>query len=251
VPERVTAAFGFGRDAVHPDRKETAMKQRVKILLLVALVAGSAACFEIRGTHTLYLDPDGSVTWAVFEEEIRLEDEPQETDRWRYRSADTIQSLYPGTLTVLPVREREPMAIYTEADFPGIDVLYRNLFSLFEMVARVELEVGEDGGHLVMWVWVDDEEELDEEEEAEAEDERSQLDEILLAPLVDCEIVLTEGWFVAAEGFEILPGRRAVKPDSPDTEEAEENGTPIRMSLTWSRFEPSGSGYDRPDDARR
>ena len=43
-----------------------------------------------------------------------------------------------------------------------------------------------------------------------------------------------EGRFVEARGFEIVEGGRVARPAEIDTDEAEENNTPVEMSLTWT-----------------
>ena len=212
-----------------------------RVLLLAALLAPSVACLEIQGTHTLYLAPDGTVVWTVLEEGIRpgaaTEDFLRKVSSHEHQAAVSLEALYPGSLNSRVLREETPQAILTEAHFPGIDRVYQNLFSLYGVVSVVQLQIEEERARLEIVFWVDDDEEEDEEiERDEAADEaiRALRDEILLALFVECRIVLTEGKFIEAKGFEIVDGGRVAKPLGLDTDEAEENNTPITLSLTWT-----------------
>jgi hypothetical protein len=71
-------------------------------------------------------------------------------------------------------------------------------------------------------------------DESEERDGDDGFDEILLALLSECRIVLTEGHFTEARGFEIVEGGRVARPTTLDTEAAEEFNTPVELSLTWT-----------------
>jgi len=221
-------------------KNEVAMWKR--LLLLIALVGSTAGCFEIQGEHTLYLAPDGTVAWIVLEEEIRFDVETREARRLEeeafldrvaageHGAAVALGSLRPASLGSRILREETPLAILTEARYPGIDRVYQNLFDLYGVVASTELRTRDDRTRLLVTFWPDHEEK-EESDEDEAEDA---YDEILLALLLQCRIVLTEGTFVDAVGFEILEGGQAAKPTEIDTEESKENNTPVVLSLSWT-----------------
>lgn len=217
---------------------------RKRSLILAVLVATSLGCFEIQGKHTIYLEPDGTVTWSVLEEEIRLDGETLEERR---RAADefldlvaanghaaavSLAALHPSSLNTRILREEAPQAILTEAHFPGIDRVYQNLYDLYDLPALAELESDEDRTRLRIWMWKGGEDE--DEPDGSEESERVSL-EILAALIGECRIVLTEGRFVEATGFEILQnGRVAVPADFETTEEQDEGYVPVVLSLTWA-----------------
>ena len=217
-----------------------------RLLTLTALVAVTAGCFEIQGKHTLYLAPDGTVTWTVLEEEIRFDAETREARRneeegflgsvlaGEHGAAVSLAGLYPSTLNSRVLRDETPQAILTEARFPGIDRVYQNLFDLYGGLGTAELESGEDRTRLVITIWPaeDDEDESGEDGEPEGVSAK-----ILFALLIECRIVLTEGTFVEAVGFEILDGGRAAKPTQI---EFEDDATPLVLSLTWMSKRGSG-----------
>lgn len=225
-----------------------------RILLLAVLVGWSVGCLEIQGKHTLYLAPDGTVVWTVLEEEVRFDAmTPESRERleqefldrvasYDHAAAVSLEALYPSSIDARVLRAETPQTILTRAYFPGIDRVYQNLFSLYGAVASAELKIRDDRARLEVVFWLEDEEdeeEIEEGEEDEVDDDDDQpySDEILLALLSECRIVLTEGKFVDAEGFKIVDGGRAVIPAALDTDEAEEYNTPVKLSLTWTTRE--------------
>jgi hypothetical protein len=212
--------------------------------MVIALVGLTVGCLEIPGKHVLYLEPDGAVTWTVLEEEIRFDGASREA---RLRQEEefldlvaagehpagvALGALYPRLLDSRALRAETPPTVWTEASYPGIDLVYRNLFDLMGMPAVVELELEEDRTRLLITAWPGEDSE-DESESDGDEYEDGTLD-MLLALFVECRVVLTEGKFVSAEGFKIIDDGRVAQPIEVDTEEAEENNTPVTLSLTWT-----------------
>jgi len=208
------------------------MCKRLIMLSIVVLLVPSLACLEIQGSHTLYLAADGTVVWSVLEQGIRLEQEEEFLDRVadsEHPAALALEALYPGSLTTQVLRQVTPLAILTEAYFPGIDLVFKNLFTLYELPSTVELRIVDERAHLEIRFWMNPDE----------SEEEAVHDAFLLALLVECRIVLTEGKFIEARGFEIVEGGRVAKPTRIDTDEAEENNTPVELFLTWTtRDEP-------------
>jgi len=217
-----------------------------RALMLIALAGLTMGCFEIPGKHVLYLDPDGDVTWTVLEEEIRFDAESpaarqrQEEDlldrvaAGEHVAAVALSALYPRSLDSRVLREDTPQTVWTEASYPGIDLVYRNLFALMGMPAVVELDLEEDRTRLVITAWPGAD-----ESESDGEEIDEEAGEMLMALFMKCRIVLTEGKFVSAKGFEIIDEGIAVQPVEVDTEEAEENNTPVTLSLTWTTGDDS------------
>jgi hypothetical protein len=211
---------------------------------MVVLLLPSLACLEIQGSHTLYLSADGTVVWSVLEQGIRFDGPTLEARHEKeegfldrvsgseHIAARALEVLYPSSLTTRVLREETPQTILTEAHFPGIDRVFQNLFTFYELPSTVELRIEEERAYLEIRFWMNT-------EESEKDDEKTEYDSFLLALLVECRIVLTEGKFIEARGFEIIEGGRVAKPTKIDTGEAEENNTPIELFLTWTtRDEP-------------
>lgn len=218
------------------------MYKRLLTLSMIVLLLPSLACLEIQGSHTIYLAADGSVVWSVLEQEIRSEQAEEFLDRVadsEHIAARALEVLYPSSLTTRVLREETPQAILTEAHFPGIDRVFQNLFTFYELPAYVELRIEEERARLEIRFWTNPDETEEEEEDrndrrAEKEERIDAYDEILLALIAECRIVLIEGEFIEARGFEIIEGGRVAKPTSIDTDEAEENNTPVELFLTWT-----------------
>jgi hypothetical protein len=223
----------------------------LRIVSTVALLLATPSCFEVQGTHTLYLDPGGQLVWSVLEQEVRFDDTDDGTReqlqrgflervvRYENTAARALAALHPGTLTTRVLREDTPPAILTDAYFPGIDGVYANLFALYEVPGSARLSVEGDLVRLDVVFWPAPEE--DEEQDTEENETRDRIDEaydaILFALFVDCRIVLTEGKFVEARGFEIVDSGTTAVPDSWDSDEEEERNTPVELYLVWTRGE--------------
>jgi hypothetical protein len=213
-----------------------------RTMTLTILVAASVGCFEIQGKHTLYLAPDGTVTWTVLEEEIRFDAETREARKDQeeiflrsvlagtHDAAASLAALHPSTLRSRILREETPQAILTEARFPGIDRVYQNLFDLYGALATAELEVEADHTRLQITIWPDDD---DEDESSEDDGVEGVSDAIVLAVLFECRIVLTEGKFVDAVGFKILHDGRAVEFADDAYDNDKNSNEPMVLSLTW------------------
>jgi len=224
---------------------------RKRLLMLVVLVATTVGCFDIQGKHTVYLEPDGTVTWTVLEEEIRHDGETPEARRRaadafldlvaanRHDAAVSLAALHPSSLNTRILREEAPQAILTEAHFPGIDRLHQNLFDLYRILATAELEIDEERGRLEIWVWPAPED----VEEPPDREELERMSAILLGLLAECRIILTEGKFVDAVGFEIEPDGKVAVPTGDDGgEEEDEEYMPVVLSLSWEREPEQSSG---------
>jgi hypothetical protein len=196
---------------------------------VIGISGMAAACLQGETRHTLYLSPDGSVTWTIRDTDVRS-DEADPADRRREEAGyldEVGRAARPAALALRRlsaeevrstlVRARRPYASTTEADFPQADRLAAALLGEFglrgaaDLVAdgstrtlRIDLEVPGDGAAVpgpveVMLALVDD--------------------------LADYRLILTDGRFVAAQGFVLQDATTAVLPPMP------EGWT--RLSLTW------------------
>jgi len=211
------------------------MNRRTRaVAILVALLP--LGCIVQDTTHTLLLDPDGALTWIVLERNARSDsDKPDERATEEQEllaaarndsndAAAALRLLGGEGVTVSVLRDRRPFAVWTEARFPSAaDAAERFLaahgvpacasFSTDGVEARLELTLeappdeatGDDGDDLGLPMPDD-------------------LDHL--------EILLTEGRFVAAQGFAIDGDRAELIPVT--DEELEERGGFLTLSLTWT-----------------
>jgi hypothetical protein len=199
------------------------------VLLVVPGILASSACLTSQTTHVLYLSPSGAVTWAVHDRDVHSDE--VDPARRAQEEADFLEAVQVGTygpvqaleaiggrevFTAL-IRNERPWEALTTARFERIDTLFTSL--LREFGIRGTATLSSAGGQTTARVeWAGGE---------ASEDGTPALS--LVAEPDGYQIVLTEGRFVAAEGFVISPdGRIATPPGGPPPV------TPVpHLSLTW------------------
>jgi hypothetical protein len=206
--------------------------------LIIVAATLSAACLQQETTHTVYLSPDGAVTWMSIERDIRSDaraaaDRVREEQEFLDRAGAgshpiglALQQLGPdaGVRTRLLRRER-PYAVLTEARYARLDgSLDRMLLECglrgFASITRT----GETSTLELLFTVPDGEADADHESPVMA--------------LADADapyrVVLTEGRFVSGEGF-IIDGDGAVAVfDAAHVEDRAGPGQTVRISLSWA-----------------
>ena len=198
-----------------------------------------AACLLMTGclvgetTHTLYLDPDGALTWSVLERNIRSnEDDPAERlveeegyiDRaWdgRHDVARALGHLRPLDLNWRVLRSAKPFSVLTEARYESPAHLAWALMDELGAWGDAWMETTGDRTRFVLI--------LDADQECEDEDAPDVLG-ALVAELEDYRIHLTAGRFVDAVGFDIEGEDNIAVPEEVEEDEAGE----LVYSLTWT-----------------
>jgi len=197
-----------------------------KLSILVFATLLCTACLERQTTQTLYLAPDGSVTWEILETGVRSSEQDRDTARREeadYLSAaaasnhDLARGLArlgsrPGTAVL---RDVSPFTVHTRARFPSGPALADVLQA--ELTGAVDIVLSREGARARAEIHVNPEfdwESLD--------------GSPLLALLTDTEdfrIVLTEGRFIEATGFAIVdPYTAILKP----------HGDGAEFALVWT-----------------
>ncbi len=205
------------------------MKRFVGVLLIGTGIPASSACLESRTSHVLYLSPSGAVTWTVHDQDVHS-NEPDRSKRAQ-EEADflrAIQNRTHGPLQALEAiggrsatteltRTERPWDVVTTAQFDRIDTLFATL--LRELGIRGRASRSSDADRSTLHVqWTEDEPVSEETPVLE-----------LVEALDAYRVVLTEGRFVAAEGFAISPdGRTATLTGQTPSIESEHY-----VSLTW------------------
>lgn len=212
------------------------MKKMLIPLIPLLLATG---CLKKETFHTIYLNPSGSLTWNVLEENVRG-DEPGSVEE-RQVLADVKRGAYPMTLGLLAagaaraetrlLRAERPFLVLTEGRFHSVERLAREVFEVLCDESEVRLTAGPDGRRLELECLPAEEPWMDED------DPRWWL----LDSDGDFEIRLTHGRFVEAAGFEIIDDGEAVRllQDEEDEEDEDEQSVEeprerLRWSLTWT-----------------
>jgi hypothetical protein len=195
--------------------------------LVIVAAAGfaSVACLTKETSNTLYLDPDGAVTWSILHRNVRSGDveeleyfsavvrDDHGVARW-FRKLD-------GDVATTILRAVRPYSVLTEARFAGIDFLGQRILDSFG--ARGTSTIGRNPDGSVTWRLV-----LDMSSEP-AEHNVEHVEDLFDG---DLKLVLTEGRFLAAEGFTIA-GDEAVMAE-PEEADDEQPNVPFVISLTWT-----------------
>ncbi|MCP4656210.1 MAG: hypothetical protein GY856_12425 [bacterium] len=213
--------------------------KRIQALSAVAMIALlTTGCLIKHTRHTLYLDPDGGVSWMVIEKDIRsVAEEAEERDAQeseyldlfaagRHPVAVALEMLGGANLRSSWLRDRRPYATVTEAEFGSVETLVREFFAQLAVPGEVELSHEGSRHELVMTVLVEDEG----EEPPEAAEE-------LLALVEDAEayrIVLTAGEFVDAEGFTLYEDDTVAMFDELTEDELAALGGVLTLRLSWT-----------------
>ncbi len=210
------------------------MKQILTLTIIVLAAFASIGCIVGETNHLIYLEPDGAVTWVVFERDVRSIDgdtdkQLQQEDQFlaevrdgSHPVAQGFDALTPRSIKHHLLRNIRPFSVWTEARFERADDLVFSSLDLLGVPALVEMWADGDLTTLEIIIMVD-----------EAQEEN--VDERVLALVDDPEaysIRLTRGSFVAAIGFEIEEDGAIARPAFPDEADRKE-GEPLVLSLSW------------------
>ena len=209
-----------------------------KLLIVAAMTLLASACLQKETRHTLYLEPDGSVTWIIDESNVRSDEKEQlARDReeaeflalarsGRHPVAEALRELGAMGVYVSVQRADRPFSVSTEGRFVSIEHAVADLLGGLGLQAEASRD--RQGRHTRVNVTVVlPEEEDDEESDSEGSD--------VLAALIEeaqnYRIVLTDGKFVEATGFRLEQDDTTAVLVEP-TDEALAEGV-VSFSLTW------------------
>ncbi len=207
-------------------------------LAVVCALMLNAGCLQKETTHTLYLAPDGGLTWTASEAQV-YSDESDPGKRaaeeqgfigpallGTHRVARGLQLLGPDTLVRTSVlREERPFHVVTEARFGRADRVLERLFAESGIPGRVTLT--QDGMRAALRVHFDFSRQMVDRDTPVAS---------LLEDIEHFVFVLQEGSFVAGGGFDVPDRARArLSRQSFDAIEAAITARrSIELTLAWS-----------------
>jgi hypothetical protein len=221
-------------------RGENAEEDTMKRALFAGLIAlTTVACLVKETTHTIYLQPDGSLTWVVLEREIRsLADTPEQRltqeeeflqsfHAGQHATRLAFTALYCDRFASQLLREQRPFAVWSEADFSSLAQLANDIIDKLALPGQVSMWQDDDLMHWQLEVFTD-----------QVGEDYEPWDESVLALVDDVEsyqIRLTHGQFVAANGFQLDEDDSVARPVELTEEEIAANGNVARYSLSWRR----------------
>ena len=217
-------------------------ERRITAMGIVAVALASllgSGCLVKEITHTWYLDEDGAVEWVVQEKDVRSDAKTVEDRRieeaayWlsvqqeRHPVLQGFRELGGSNLRIAILRPSVPYSLQTEARFTGLDLLGQRIIASIggmgsSMVAR-------DG---TTWTWT-----FTMRDPSGPGGTGDPTDAItdLLSNLEDLRIVLVQGFFESAAGFEISKdGRVARFQTEPSSGRETEPHSPLfTLKLVW------------------
>ena len=208
------------------------MTRRFCALLVLVAIPLTSACLVKTTTHRLYLSPQGALTWTVLDHDVRSnESNPSNRTSEEQTFLDDVASgthpalealnlLGPYQSSARLLRADRPYAVLTEARFERVDAVVGKLFSELQIPGKATLQRAGDEWTLIVTIDLPalrDDGEPDSPAAA------------LIEELDAYRVILTEGRFVAATGFEILDegAVAALKADRIPTDR------PAELRLTW------------------
>jgi hypothetical protein len=209
------------------------MRALSKVYGIVALLGlvGSSACLRKDLTHSIYLSPSG-VTWSAMERDVRSDHvDPgirslEEQDYMLNVRADqhgiarALRSLNATRVVTTVLRRDRPFTVATDGRFVDLASLAQAMLKAAGV--RGDASVERKGCEQTFRAWIDVASNTGEGSEALAE---------LMSEATSYRVVLTEGRFLRAEGFDIQEDGTLAIPGTATTPDDE--GI-VRASLTWS-----------------
>jgi hypothetical protein len=214
------------------------MMKKTLGLMVMAAALTAGGCLQKDTTHTLYLEPEGSVRWMAIEKDVRSDENDPSARRGEEEAylasaaagshdiGRALAALNPTGQRTRVLRAQRPFVVTTEADFPSIQDLFERILADLRVPGQVTLTRGKGGTTLRIHVdlTTDAADDLDPDSPVAA----------LCEELSRFRLVLTRGRFVSAEGF-TLSGDGATAALNADPAAA----AMVDLALTWGNPIPN------------
>jgi hypothetical protein len=224
----------------------------LKILPLAAMTATLGGCLQKETTHSLYLSPDGAVTWTAFEKDVRSDENDaakRQKEEQQYLTAALagthgigagLAALDHVSLRTLVLRKDRPFIVMTEAELGPIDRLFSQMLAEIDTPGWATLR--REGSRTTLTIHV----------EVGPESDQGTSSPVigLFEDLDRYRVVLTAGRFVTATGFNLVDDGTAAIPREITEDTLAENGGVIDLTLTWDTATPTVTSGPRTSSDR-
>lgn len=207
--------------------------RQLRFIAAALLCVAAAACIKEENTVTLYLDPNGQVTWSIFEKNVRSDErdrDARQTEEQAFIVAARVhqhpamtglQRLGASDIKDTILQDKPPFSLMTEGRFRNLEELGRKLFVVYGMAGTSVVSRDEE-----KFIWTltinSVPEDVSDQDNAE-----------LMALVGDKLLVaLREGEFVEADGFSINEDRRLAEL-SGNLFDREPDDPPKVVKLVW------------------
>jgi hypothetical protein len=217
------------------------MRKALGILPLAGAALMLGGCLQKEMTHTLYLAPEGDVTWVALEKDVRADAKDAAERRVEEQSylssvsagthgiARAFAALEPVSQRTWVLRGERPFIVATEARFSSIDRLLERMLTDLRVPGYASLTRA--GGWTTLLIHVDVAAAM-----ADQSDPSTPVTD-LVEDFARYRLVLTEGRFTAARGFTLSDEGMTAAPMEMSEEEVRDRGGVVELSLTWKRDE--------------
>jgi hypothetical protein len=225
------------------------MTKTVSLGALMMAVAVNTGCLTRETVESIYMEADGTATWAVVERDTRSDDrndagQLEETDYiaaaflGQHPMARALETLRPLRIHTEILRPSRPYTVQTEASFRSFDDLMDTFASEIGVETNSAIEVRSTvvrQGTVVTWTIST----RDRRENETAPDDGPEIPiQVLLDSFDHCRFVLTSGRFTNAVGLEISGDGRIATMQShsasvDSSTPASSADAPEVLSLTW------------------
>lgn len=207
------------------------MRMFSAISLVVLAGVLSTGCLQKEVTHTIYLSP-WAATWSVIEKDVRSDDKApagriaEEHDYFlaaaagQHPVAQALRHLGAQTVATTWLRRERPYTVMTEARFASLEQLFEAVLRDAHIRGDVSAVRTACGTRLTLKADLSGGPSTDTDSAVDA----------LIGDLDDYRIVLTEGRFVAADGFRIVNEGMVAVPDAGKAPE----GEILTLGLEWT-----------------
>jgi len=177
---------------------------RIPGLCLLTLLLFTLGCLTGEASHTIYLDPDGSVSWVVLQTNIHSDGKTRSTQRDEEEAflqkvrtnadeaAEFLTEMGARSVTTRLLRPQRPFMILTEGRFQWFEDLLRRMLMDSDDGYSIRFSVDQSGGELLLSC-------LPAEPDTYAGEGCTDLHQIF----EDGSLQLTGSRFTEASGFEI------------------------------------------------
>ena len=215
------------------------MRHRTLALLLLVGVIPLVACLQKDTTTTIYIRNDGSIEWAVLDQDVRSDEE--DTGKRADEERTYIDAIWGGTdsltkgfgalggtnIRSVVLRDRAPFATLRSADFEHLNQVWERALKSCQVPHRLQLKTDGVVTTWTMAIQVDPEPKSPDDCDSEAIG-------ALLSDSDHLRVMLESGKFLSATGFKITSSDTA-ELEEMDSDTIKKGNGVLTFSLTWER----------------
>jgi len=216
------------------------MRHKTLALLLFVAVVPLTACLEKDTNTTIYLRNDGTIEWAVMDQNVRSneEDSGKRLDEERTyindilggtdRLTRSFRALGGTNIKSVVMRDRAPFGTLRSADFEHLNQVWERTFKACQIPHRLTLKTD---GLVTTWTMAI---QVEPEPEKTDECESDALEALVSESTEHLRLVLESGTFESATGFTLV-GKNTAELADINSDTIKKTSGVVVLSLTWKK----------------